>query len=90
MLTSFLALYYVDDTWYSFATYNGKDYKGGKSSKLDSGWKTFDGPILDMSTAKWSAKDGSVKYGLWAPDVFQRPGDGKFVMFVLDHSRAQP
>ncbi|KAF9884286.1 hypothetical protein FE257_001916 [Aspergillus nanangensis] len=75
------SLYYIDDTWYSFGTSNGKDFQGAKSAELKSGWSKLDGPILAIDEATWAGQQENGVYGLWAPDVFQRTSDSKFVMY---------
>ncbi|GAB1203732.1 hypothetical protein APSETT445_002370 [Aspergillus pseudonomiae] len=71
------------DTWYSFGTSNGKDFQGAKSAKFDSGWSKLKGPTLAIKEATWAGQQENGVYGLWAPDVFRRSSDNKFVMFVL-------
>ena len=79
-----IALLYANSSWYSFATYNGKDVQAAKSSDFKSGWERLDGPLLAIDEAKWAGKEKSGSYGIWAPDVFQRKSDNKFVMFVFE------
>ncbi|GAB1194234.1 hypothetical protein APSETT444_003477 [Aspergillus pseudonomiae] len=80
-LTSYIAIYYIDDTWYSFGTSNGKDFQGAKSAKFDSGWSKLKGPTLAIKEATWAGQQENGVYGLWAPDVFRRSSDNKFVMY---------
>jgi hypothetical protein len=76
------AIIYEGDNWVSFGTSNGKDVQGASSAKLESGWERFDGgPILAIDEAKWVGEQDT--YGIWAPDVYQRSSDKKFVMFVV-------
>ncbi|KAJ5183751.1 hypothetical protein N7492_001367 [Penicillium capsulatum] len=75
------SLVHVDNTWYSFGTFNGKDFQGAKSTKFESGWSKLDGPILAIDEAEWAGHKQNGAYGLWAPDVFQRTSDKKFVMY---------
>ncbi|PVI00817.1 glycoside hydrolase family 43 protein, partial [Periconia macrospinosa] len=75
------ALYNLNGTWYSFGTFNGKDIQGARSSSLEGNWTKFGRPILAINETTWAGtRNGS--YGTWAPDVFQRCSDNKFVMLV--------
>ncbi|KAL5358748.1 glycosyl hydrolase [Aspergillus floccosus] len=75
------SLYHINDTWYSFGTSNGKDFQGAESTEFDSGWSKLDSPILAIDEVTWAGRQQDGTYGLWAPDVFQRSSDNKFVMY---------
>ncbi|PVI05919.1 glycoside hydrolase family 43 protein [Periconia macrospinosa] len=72
----------LNSTWYAFGTHNGKDVQMGSSPKLESGWNKTGAPRLDMEAAMWSGEDKPGKgWSVWAPDVYKRCSDGKFVMY---------
>jgi hypothetical protein len=77
---SYKAIIHVGNNWYSFGTSNGQDVQGASSTKLQGEWERFDGPILAIDEAEWVGKQAT--YGIWAPDVYQRGSDKKFIMFV--------
>nr|ADO29936.1 hypothetical protein PP122 [Penicillium paxilli] len=79
-LTKWQALIPQGDTWYTFGTSNGKDFQGAKSSKFDSAWEKLDGPILAIDEATWAGQKDNGAYVLWAPDVYQRTSDSKYVI----------
>lgn len=79
--TSYVALAWFGDKWYSFGTSNGKDVQGASSGKLEGPWERLEGPILAIEEATWAGLQAT--YGIWAPDIYQRSSDKKFVMFVL-------
>lgn len=67
----------VDGTWFSFATWNGKDFRGAESKNF-SDWKRFEsGKLLAIEEATWANANR-----MWAPDVMRRSHDGKYVMCV--------
>ncbi|CAI7583599.1 unnamed protein product [Penicillium manginii] len=76
---SYKAIIHVGNNWYSFGTSNGQDVQGASSTKLQGEWERFDGPILAIDEAEWVGKQAT--YGIWAPDVYQRGSDKKFIMY---------
>ncbi|KAF2437987.1 glycoside hydrolase family 43 protein [Karstenula rhodostoma CBS 690.94] len=66
----------VDGTWFSFATWNGKDFRGAESKNFTD-WKRFEsGKLLAIEEATWANANR-----LWAPDVMRRAYDNKYVMY---------
>ncbi|KAF2993245.1 hypothetical protein E8E13_000402 [Curvularia kusanoi] len=66
----------VDGTWFSFATWNGKDFRGAESENFTD-WKRFEsGKLLAIEEATWASPNR-----LWAPDVMRRAHDGQYVMY---------
>lgn len=90
MSNSHQALSLINDTWFSFGTFNGKEIQGASSKNLTDGWKKLPkgkGPVLAINETKWAGnRNGS--YGTWAPDVYQRCHDNKFVMSVITSKSA--
>ncbi|KAL4744953.1 hypothetical protein BDW72DRAFT_199109 [Aspergillus terricola var. indicus] len=72
------SILYVDNSWYSFGTSDGRDFQGAKSTEFESGWTKLDGPILATNESTWAGSEQTGSYGLWAPDVFQRSSDSRY------------
>ncbi|CAI6332466.1 unnamed protein product [Periconia digitata] len=83
------SLFYTNDTWYSFGTFNGQDLQVAQSNNLESGWSKIrpDHRILAINESTWAGKRVNSTYGIWAPDVFQR-SDNKYVMYFSAYEKA--